>query len=144
MACRQAAVAIKGIRTHPIDKTGNPKHFTPERWRHALALAAVQALENQVAKPYQPPGPFRASLTLRDGAGSARKLARRWKLRFSGTELHLNAHDIHDLYRQLINVSYLTPAALRIIPVTLWLSNLYGRLGLWWVRRYLAREGLAG
>ena len=138
-ACRQAADIIRGIQTHPIDKTGGPAAFEPEQWRGGLARAAVKALDNRTAEPYEPTGPFRVSVMLRDGATAARRLARRWHLQSSGAELRIDSPDIHHLYRRLLNLCFLTPAAVRIIPLSLGLSNLYGQLGLGWVRWYLRR-----
>ncbi len=139
LACRQAAAAIRGIQTYPIDKTAGPAIFRPARWRRGLARAAIKALDNPLAEPYAPEGPLQACVVLRDGATAARRLARRWGLPSRGAELRIASPDIHHLYGRLIDLFFLTPATARMITVSLGLSNRYGRLGLCWVRWCLRR-----
>lgn len=139
VACCQAAAAIRGISLYPIDKTVGSAAFNPEQWRRGLSRAAVKALDNHRTKPYTLQGPLRACVVLRDGVTAARRLARRWGLQSAGAGLRIISPDIHHLYRQLINLCFLTPATKRMIIVSLVLSRLYGRLGLCWVRWYLRR-----
>jgi D-aminopeptidase len=134
IACRQAEAAIRGIQTYPIDKSAGPAAFRPEKWRRGLARAAVTALANHKAEPYTPAGPLQACVVLRDGAAAARRLAKRWNMQSSGAELRIVSPDIHHLYRQLINLFFLTPATERMLRVSLGIAHLYGRLGLCWVR----------
>ncbi len=143
VACRQAEAAIHGIQTYAIEKNGGPSVFRPGPWRCGLARAAVKALANNDARPYTPPGPLQARVLLRGGAPAARRLARRWHLQAVGAELRITSPDIHHLYRMLINLFFLTPTTERLLPLSLGLSRLYGRLGLGWVRWVLRRNHAA-
>ncbi len=143
VACHQAAAAIPGMRTYAIDKNGGPAAFKPGPWRRGLARAAAGALDNSDTEPYAPRGLLQARVVLRGGAPAARRLARRWGLQAAGAELRIVSPDIHHLYRLLINLFFLTPATERLLPLSLGLSRLYGRLGLAWVRWVLRRNRTA-
>jgi hypothetical protein len=82
-------------------------------------------------------------ITLRNGTRAAATLGRRWNLVHNGARIKLQAPDIHTLYHQLIQICYLTPLVEKLLPLSLWLFNLRGRLGLVWLRRRLRRQGLS-
>jgi D-amino peptidase len=141
VACEQAKAVIANIHCLPIDKSRGPGNFDFRRWRSQLAQAAVESLTNFKTAPYEPVGPFDATVTLRDGKALAAKLARRWKFEQDGDRIRIQAADIHRLYRQLIRLCYLTPAAEKILPLVLAAFNLRGRVGIWRARRRLKRLG---
>jgi len=134
VACQQARVFIPAIEALAIDKSSVLDAADLKAWRTALAKAAVRSLANKTSKPYCPEGPFRANVTMRDGAAVARKTARRWGYACDGATILIESRHFDQLYLKLINLCYLTPAVNRILPLALWLYNLKGRLGLAWVR----------
>ncbi|MFC1829630.1 M55 family metallopeptidase [Thermodesulfobacteriota bacterium] len=140
VACNQAQAAIKGIRVHPIDKRAGPEGFDDDGWRSELVKAAVASLRNDSTTPYMPEGPFRAVLTLRDGKQPARKIARRWALNYKEDRIFVDAGDIHELYVQLIRICYLTPLTESVMPLSLFVYHLWGRIGLEWVRMGYRRK----
>jgi D-aminopeptidase len=137
VACEQAAAAIADITCYPIDKRAGAENFNSAEWRAGLARSVVESLENDRPRPYQPDGPMRARVTLRDGEAAARKLAKRWKLDHQNDQILLNAVHIRDLYLALIRICYLTPLVEKTLPFCLMAYNLWGRIGLSWVRRQL-------
>jgi hypothetical protein len=102
--------------------------------------AALDSLNNVATEPYTVSGPFKAEVTLRGGESAAQKLSRRWGFDQAGARIFIEAADIHELYRDLIKLCYLTPLTERILPFGLFLYNLTGRLGLEWVRRRLKKD----
>ena len=140
IACDQARTAIPMIHTYPIDKTKGPDQFDVERWRIGLADAAVASLENTVTQAYLPKGPFHATVTMRDGARIAQKLARRWGFDQKGDRIFIKAADIHELYQSMIRLCYLTPRLEKVLPLGLLCYNLVGRMGLAWVRHGLKKS----
>jgi D-aminopeptidase len=139
-ACAQARAAIKKIDSYPINKSTGPELFDVDSWRCGLASAALASLNNPATEPYTPSGPFRAEVTWRGGESAAQNLARRWNFDHAGARIFIEAADIHDLYRDLIRLCYLTPLTARILPFGLFLYNLTGRLGLAWVQRRLKKD----
>ncbi len=144
VACRQAVETIAGIDTFAIEKSAGPEGFDVRQWRQALAAAAAGSLQNRHVAPFQPEGPFDATVTMRDGEEIASHLARRWGLESRGADILIRTDTIHALYRALIRICYLTPLAERILPLSLALFNLQGRLGLAWLRRQLKNDGRTG
>lgn len=140
VACRQAGESIPGIQTCPIDKSGEPGAFRYDEWRQLLSRRAAESLDNRSAIPFLPSGPFRATITMRDGESAARKIARRWKHDYAGNVIALETVDIASLYLSLIRICYLTPAVEAILPAGLPLYNAMGRAGLRWARRIARRE----
>jgi D-aminopeptidase len=143
-ACAQARARLPGIATHPIHKTGGPEALDTARWRKALADAAVHSLTRQAAPPpYTPRGPFKAMVTFRGGPPAARRHASPWGLRYRNATVFIEADTHARLYTELVRLCYLPPLAQRTLPLSLWLFNLRGRLGLTWARRQLrlARAG---
>jgi len=138
-ACRQAEAVAPGIQVYSIPKTAGPKAFDPVAWRQGLAAAAARSLANEKVKPFDPPGPFHAVITLRDGAPAARRLGRRWRIEYHGPRLFFCAPDLRQLYHILIRLCYLTPFAERTLPAGLWLYRLIGLAGRAWVRRGTGR-----
>jgi D-aminopeptidase len=135
VACAQAQETLGGIRCHAIDKSCGPESFNADSWRFALARAAVESLHNSATTPYNPEGPFKATVTVRGGDKKARVIASRWGFGRDGSRILLESPNIKELYSQLIRLSYLTPFVKKILPVALFLYNIKGRLGLEWVRR---------
>jgi len=142
VACTQARQVIPGLYTFPIDKSGPWEKFDPEKWRRRLAAAAADALTNRNTHPYQPEGPFRAVIHMRNGEPAARRLAARWGFESSGATLFIDTEDFDHLYMAMIRLCYLTPAIERVLPLGLFLSNLRGRMGLAWVRRRAREQGI--
>jgi D-amino peptidase len=140
-ACAQARQRLPGIATHAIDKRGGPAALDPTKWRRQLAQAAVDALNRPSAPPpFHPKGPFKAMITFRDGARAAKRHAAPWGFNQRGVTVSIEAETYEDLYGQLVRLCYLTPLAARTLPLSLWLFNLRGRLGLAWARRQLNKR----
>jgi D-amino peptidase len=142
VACGQARAAVPGIETFGIDKSGGPNSLDAAAWRKELANAEIRSLGNTATVPYRPEGPFDAVVTMRDGEGPARKLARRRGLQSRGADIILHAGDIHELYTALVRLCYLTPLVEKVAPAALRLYGLAGRYGLRWARKRLKRGGL--
>jgi hypothetical protein len=114
--------------------------FDADAWRSGLVNGALDSLNNGATEPYTPSGPFQAEVTWRGGESAAQKLARRWGFDQEGARIFVEAADIHELYRDLIKLCYLTPLTAKILPFGLFLYNLTGRLGLAWARRRLKKD----
>jgi len=140
VACEQAGAVVEGISTYPIDKTAGPERFDAQTWRTGLAAAAVASLENDLTEPYLPRGPMRALAKMRDGAAVARKLAIRWNLDCQDDQLLIKAAHIRELYMALIRICYLTPLTEKMLPICLLAYDLWGRIGLAWVRRQKLKQ----
>jgi len=138
VACGQAKAAIENIHLFPIDKPAAAGPFDADTWRSGLAGAAVASLANNLSVPYQPDGPLEALVTMRDGEAAARKLAHRWKLDCRKDQILIRAAQMPDLYLALIRMCYLTPLVEKTLPICLFAYNLWGRLGLAWVRRQIS------
>ncbi len=138
-ACRQARAVIPGINTYPIDKSGGPARFDAIGWRRALAAAAKAALDAPPPAWSPPTGPFRTVVTFRDGPRVAGQTARRWGLDHDQDRIRFDAPDLHQLYRELIRICYLTPRIEKRLTWMLPLFNLKGRLGMIWLRRALRK-----
>jgi D-aminopeptidase len=135
VACAQAKEIIPRIHTCSLDKTDGPDSFDAHSWREKLMRSVIAALSNDATEPYLPRGPFEAVITMRDGKKVARKLSTRWGYAREGSNIYINADDIHTLYMELIRLCYLTPLIVKVLPLALFVSNLRGRLGLAWLRR---------
>ena len=141
VACRQAEETVSGIDTFPIEKHRGADGFDARRWRQAMAAAAAGSLQNSLAEPYRPEGPFDATITMRAGPAAAERLAHRWGLDCRDADITIRTDTIHELYRQLIRICYLNRLTERLLPLSLALFNLHGRSGLAWLRRQLKRDG---
>ena len=139
VACNQAAAVIENINCFPIDKSRGPENFDSSTWRSDLAQAAVKSLANHKTIPYEPAGPFNATLTMREGKAAAARLARRWKFEQAGAQIRIRSANIHQLYLELIRLCYLTPAIEKVLPLALVVFNLKGRIGIIRARRRLKR-----
>jgi D-amino peptidase len=137
VACEQAAGAVANIVVYPIDKATAAERFRADSWRSGLAASAVESLYNDRTSPYQPDGPLRAVVKMRDGEEAARRIARRWNLRRSENQIKFTAPNMLVLYSQLIRICYLTPLVEKTLPLGLMAYNLWGRIGLAWVRRQI-------
>ena len=137
VACGQAAAVIRNIFLYPIDKTVGRQRFNAEAWRSDLKQAVVAAIGNERTAPYRPPGPFQATVKMRDGEMVARKIAKRWKFDHHGDRILIKTLGMQDLYINLIRICYLTPLVEKTLPFCLIGYNLWGRIGLGWVRRRL-------
>jgi len=140
IACQSAQQKITGLHCFPIEKVSNGKPFPAESWRQVLAKEAVKAVTTQVGTPFEPIGPFKAVIEMRDGPKTADKLARRWGHSFDGAFIFLNQDSIHDLYYELMRLCYLTPLIEKFLTPALALFNLRGKYGLWWARRQYYRN----
>ena len=134
VACKQAKIRIPNISVFPIDKSVGQQQFDVASWRSGLQQAAVKALGNNLTAPYEFEGPMRVVVKMRTGSIAARKIARRWGLDRCEDQIVIDAADIHDVYRHLIRICYLTPVLEKILPLGLRVYNLWGRIGLAWVR----------
>ena len=85
------------------------------------------------------PDIFRAD----DGEMVARKIAKRWKFEQHDDRILFNTSGMQDLYMNLIRICYLTPMIEKNLPLCLFAYNLWGRIGLGWVRRRLKQLQLA-
>jgi len=139
IACRQAMDTVSNISVYSIDKSPGREAFDKPAWRSGLARAAVEALKNDSTRPYVPAGPFEAVVYMRDGQEAAVRAARRWGLRHANQRIFIRTDDIHQLYFNLIRLCYLTPAIERSMPFSLFLYNLWGRIGRLRLRRWLKR-----
>jgi D-aminopeptidase len=140
-ACAQARRRLPGIHTFSIDKQGGPAALHKGNWRRRLARAAVDSLSRPtLPPPYRPTGPFKAAVTFRGGARVARHHAAPWGFTYRGATVFIEAETHDDLYRRLVRLCYLSPLAERTLPLSLWLFNLRGRLGLAWARRRLTQR----
>lgn len=140
VACSQARERIPGIRTFSIDKTIPPEALDADQWRIDMARAAAESLATASAAPYCPEGPFSATITIRDGAAAAARMAGPWGFKRFGATVVIQAPDIHALYRSLVRLCYLPPVAEKSLPLSLALYNQVGHLGRLWVRRQLKIE----
>ena len=136
-ACRQARRAIQGIAVFSLDKRQSRHRFDPDRWRKELAQAVLASACRQGPPPYQPEGPFHVRLHWSSGPQGAKKIARRWNLNVRGSVLVWETDDLNTLYRQLIDICYLTPAIKRILPLSLATYHLIGLFGQRWVQRQI-------
>ena len=102
-----------------------------------LAASAVGSLSNDKTAPYQPAGPLHAEVKMRAGEDAARQIAGRWNLRCAGDQIIFDAANMQALYMKLIQICYLTPLVEKTLPFCLPAYNLWGRLGLAWVRRQI-------
>jgi len=137
VACAQARERIPGIGTVAIDKQIPPEVLDAHGWRLELARGAVGALRGPAPAPYDPQGPFRAVIRIRDGAQAAARMADRWGFERRGATVILHASDIHLLYDRLVRLCYLSPLTQQTLPLSLAIFNLMGRWGRHWVRRRL-------
>ena len=138
VACDQAEAAIPNIITVPIDKTGEEDSFDKIKWRENLSKGAAASLTNESTEIYNPEGPFNAIITFKKGEKKARKLAKRWGLKYKKDQVFLDADNYENLYRDLILLAYFSPLLNKIMPFALSLFNMMGRHGLRWVRRKTA------
>ena len=65
---------------------------------------------------------------MRDGEVVARKIANRWKLNRRKDEILINTDDMKELFMHLIRICYLTPLVEKMLPLSLAMYNLWGRL----------------
>ncbi len=140
-ACVQARDRLPGIITHSINKKGGPAALDVVRWRQGLASAAVGSLTRAgTPPPYDPQGPFLAEITFRDGAHAAASHARPWGFKYRRATVFIDTNTYLELYHQLVRLCYLPPLAEHTLPLSLFLFNLRGRLGLAWAKRRLAKR----
>jgi D-aminopeptidase len=139
VACEQARSVIENIHCFPIDKSRGPENFNSGTWRSELAQAAVKSLANHKTMPYEPTGPFKATVTMREGKAVAVKLARRWNFEQARGQIRIHSANMEQLYLKLIKLCYLTPSIEKVLPLALVASNLRGRIGIIRARRRLKR-----
>jgi D-amino peptidase len=134
VACAQARSIIKNIAIHTIDKTKGLNYFNVTNWRAELAKKAAKSIANLSSKFIIPEGPFNVVVTMRDGEKTAENISKRWRLQHYGKNIIFKAEEIHNVYMQLIRISYLTPLIEKFSGICLFLYNLYGRIGRLYVR----------
>jgi len=135
VACEQAKAVIPNILTYSIRKKAGSAGFNVESWRAGLASAAVRVLDIEQAAPYLPMGPFEVLIEMRDGEAAAQALARRWNLDRQDRRIFFTAADSRELFMTLIRICYLSPVVEKMLPISLMAYNMWGRIGLAWVRR---------
>ncbi len=140
IACEQVREIAKNITTCEIHKSGRKEDFDVLKWRKTLAGKVTKSLMNASCEFKMPEGPFEVFMTMRDGKKEAEKLSKRWGIDHRGKTLFFKADDIHALYLQLIKICYLTPFVEKFLKPGLFLHNLYGRMGLEYVRWVLRRR----
>ncbi len=139
VACKQATAVIQNLECFAIDKSRGVDKFDSNAWRSELAQAAVKSLTNHRTIPYEPAGPFNATVTMREGKAVAAKLARRWKFERAGAQIRIHGANMEQLYLKLIRLCYLTPSIEKMLPLALVAFNLKGRIGIIRARRRLKR-----
>ncbi len=139
VACRQAADAIRGMHTFVVDK---PLHEGAQQIRTRLADAAAQAIDQIQGRPFQLSGPFNAVISMRDGEAAAAKLRKRWQMQGTNAEIFFSCPDANSLYRQMINLAYLTPFTKAHLNIALKAADISGRLAHYWARRRAKQLGL--
>jgi D-aminopeptidase len=138
-ACRQARAALPGISTFAAEKP--PPHQNAKvDWRCGLQTAAARAMREVHTQPHSPRGPFFCEIRLKPGA--ARKTAYRWGVKRKHDRLFFDSPNMESLFRELVRIAYFTPILEAAMPISLFLQNLKGRLGLARVRRRHHREGV--
>jgi len=135
-ACDHVTTTIKGISCLSIDKFSRQRPFDAVSWRKKLATKAALATEKTETCVHNPPGPFHAVVTMREGKKAARKIAAQWNFTQKGADLHLDAINLQELYVMLINLAYLTPFTQKILPLGLPLYNKIGKLGRLWAETH--------
>ena len=98
---------------------------------------AVLAIAKTNARVHNPPGPFHAVVTMREGKKAARKIAVQWNFTQKGADLYLDAKNLQELFGMLIKLAYLTPFTRKILPLGLPLYNWMGKLGRIWAETQL-------
>ena len=137
VACKQAAGAIPGIVTHPIDKSAGSKEFDAPSWRLDLAEAAVAALQNGGTRCPDFNGPIEAEVRMHDKA-AASAVALRWNCEFSNGSIRFTVPNASELYLQLIRVCYLSPRIERFMGLSLFFYRLMGRAA--WLLVFMASQ----
>jgi D-amino peptidase len=132
-ACSEVLEDIPGINVFPVIKDDSG-FIEKEKCREVLAGAAAASAGNTLALPFLMYPPFNVELLMRDGEARAKKISRRWRLRFIGDRIFFTATDFNGFYDTLIRLTYFTPAAAIFAAPALCLFNLYGRAGLSIVR----------
>lgn len=135
-ACRQAQNAIPGLCTFSIPK---PLLYSIEDVREKLSIAAVKAIDNEVAVPFIMKNPYSVKVKMRDGNKVAHRLRRLWKLDGKADVIEFYANDFDEFYRQLINLAYLHPIIRNKTQLALNAFNIWGRISLEWARRKAKR-----
>ena len=136
-ACAQARKAVKHITTHAIDKEKIEDYFDVDKWRKALAKKAVESVINSQCKLVIPEKLFKVVVKMRDGEKTAKKLSGRWGMHHEDGKIFFEAKNMYSVYMQLIRLCYLTPLVEKFLGASLFLYNLYGRMGRAYVRRVL-------
>ncbi|MCP3954241.1 MAG: M55 family metallopeptidase [Desulfobacterales bacterium] len=140
VACDQARAAIPGIATFAVHKPFTTGGQGTEKWRQAMARAAVNSLKTQAPPPFMPIGPFQAEVRFRDGTAAARQVQTRWAFARTGNTILLEADTLANLYDDLIKIAYLTPWIQAFLPLGLFLYRILGMAGIAWVKLRLKSQ----
>ena len=139
-ACAQAEAAIKGLSVFAIEK---PLRAEPalvrQRLAESAAIAFNKACRGELPPPYLPSGPFKTTLTMRDGPMAAEKLRKAWSLAGENNASTFTANSMNELYWQLLKLAYLKPFTLRFLNTSLVVANLAGKIAHIWARKRLTR-----
>jgi D-amino peptidase len=139
VACTEAEKSIPGINSYPAEKK-NFEKFDKIKWRKGLAKAAVSSLKNNKTVPFILKGPYKATVKMRDGNSEAEKLSRRWGFLFEDDKIIIETETFDKLYYNLIRLCYLTPLAEKFLPAALKVFNIYGRYGLYRLKKRMLDE----
>ena len=140
VACSQAEAVLPGIVTFAMDKKQSRNSFDVSAWRRQLGRSAAEALKASTSRVPVLTGPIQAEVVFKD-ISQARKIAARWMMDRRRERLIVRTADMAGLYRVLVRICYLTPILERLLPISIRLANLKGRLGLAWVRHRLKKGG---
>lgn len=138
-ACREAAEDIPGIAVFSVDKDKSG-HIDKSEYRKNLAEAAAASLYNDAPSRYIIQPPFDAGVQMRDGSAAAKKIAKRWDLNSAGDMIYFTCKTFTEFYDTLLKMTYFIPQMQNFTSPALRLFNLYGRIGLFIVRRKRRRE----
>ena len=133
IACNETIEDIKGISVFPIIKNKSGK-VESDMCTSQLADMAADSLRNGYVTPYILEPPYSAEIRMRDGEKAAKKISDRWKINREKDTIQFTSKSFDEFYEKLIDITYLTPTLKKIIPIALFLFNLYGRFGLAIVR----------
>lgn len=135
-ACIQAKNVIPNLETFSISK---PLTSSVEDIREKLSIAAVKAINNDVAVPFIMESPYSVKIKMRDGNKVANRLRKLWHLSGKGDIVEFHANNFEKLYRQLINLAYLHPIIRNKTQLALNAFNIWGRISLEWARHKAKR-----
>jgi D-amino peptidase len=142
ISCKEVQEIMPATITYPIDKSIHISAFSKTAWREGLQNVAIIAIQNQYTIPYIRKGPFTTIVTMRQGPGEAKKIAKRWHFKSQEDRIILDSPDPYTLVHDLLRIAYLTPLIEKILPLGLLLFHLYGKTGQKWMYSRLKILGI--